>query len=755
MQLQLLPGTLEIENNPGEILVWEKISAFLKGEEGILGYKMPSIGIIDKENIPSFILRTEKFGIILIDVVNFQIRKIDEQGDFWEAISGQDFYSRDIILSQFTEQAITQISKDKRLFDLRRRQLKISEIRSYIVFPYNTRKELDDIWQDIDEELGLINENISSDEIDYLLQEEICKEGYPISDEELDIVDSLFENTNRSQRKIRGEQNLESISDFIEASLQYTFKLDATQRQVAMQIPDGPQRIRGLAGTGKTVILSMKAALVHKDYPNYNILFVFNTQSMYNQIQDYISDYHVREKRQNPNWSKLEVLHAWGGRTTRDGLYYKTALRYGVTPKSFLDVRRQSDPLETIYSDLLEQVGHLLEPIYDVVLIDEAQDFSPALFETVFHLTKDPKRIIWAYDEFQTLKELKIKESDELFGKDIKGRPNISELDLQGEYQGGIPKDFVLPNSYRNPRIALMLAHGIGMGLYNNRDIIPIEDRSSWIARGYEVHHPGNKAKFESGDNIVVERPEEKSRNLLESLLKESGKSEKELVTLETFDNVQEELDRAAEQIDFFVHSQGIEPQEIVVINLTTKNAKKEFEYLRKALDIKGIKAITPGFIEKVDKFKESGFVTLSTTFRAKGNEANVIFILNSQSAINNPTYRGRNAFFVAVTRSRGWCYIYANGRKADGLKQEFDAVLNDYPQFKFEFPNMEEVKRRLALLSASESDKTKNADANIDEILEDDLLRSLLLEKLLRDNKIGEGLKEQISKELQDKNED
>ena len=36
--------------------------------------------------------------------------------------------------------------------------------------------------------------------------------------------------------------------------------LDDEQEKVALEIAPGPQRIRGLAGTGKTLLLAMKAA---------------------------------------------------------------------------------------------------------------------------------------------------------------------------------------------------------------------------------------------------------------------------------------------------------------------------------------------------------------------------------------------------------------------------------------------------------------------------------------------------------------
>lgn len=44
--------------------------------------------------------------------------------------------------------------------------------------------------------------------------------------------------------------------------------LDEWQRKAAFEVPDGPQRIRGLAGSGKTVVLALKAAYLHSQHPD-------------------------------------------------------------------------------------------------------------------------------------------------------------------------------------------------------------------------------------------------------------------------------------------------------------------------------------------------------------------------------------------------------------------------------------------------------------------------------------------------------
>lgn len=64
--------------------------------------------------------------------------------------------------------------------------------------------------------------------------------------------------------------------------------LDLEQKNAALAQIAGPQRIRGLAGSGKTIILCMKAALIHLREPNKKILYTFTTKSLYDYIETMI-----------------------------------------------------------------------------------------------------------------------------------------------------------------------------------------------------------------------------------------------------------------------------------------------------------------------------------------------------------------------------------------------------------------------------------------------------------------------------------
>ena len=93
------------------------------------------------------------------------------------------------------------------------------------------------------------------------------------------------------------------------------------------------------------------------------------------------------------------------------------------------------------------------------------------------------------------------------------------------------------------------------------------------------------------------------------------------------------------------------------------------------ALNSVGIKSVIPGFVDSADVFKPRGSVTITTPFRAKGNEANIVFVINAQRVAGDFTLRMRNAFFVAVTRSRGWCYISGFGAGIQKLANEIEAI--------------------------------------------------------------------------------
>lgn len=728
-----LAGSLSLENRPFHMRAAQQITAALKECEGYISYKLTTLGRASDDDVPSFMIVTKEHGIVLIDIIEDKLISIeDKKGvEAWTLKPTKLIESRHLVTEMYEEEVKSRL-KNHAPFYNRKRKSCIVPITTAVVFCNNSREELqkwNDTFEDYDNETLVYSELLDwINALDHNFSETV---------ETLGKIYSLLEGTFIYENKdyLEDEKPLITMNDYIQQSLMTTFKQDESQRLASMQLPPGPQRIRGLAGTGKTIVLSLKAAITHKKFENYKVLYLFNTQSLYQQVQSLISRYYTLEAKKTPEFeSKLRVLHAWGGRQ-RAGLYSELCRKHGLTPLTLSDARGHGDALAYIYKDLLDKIGDSIEPEYDLVLIDEAQDFPLEVFQVIFKLAKGVgphKRIIWAYDEFQSLRDTQIKEPEELFGRSLDGEPNMPNSVLDGEYAGGIPKDFVLPNCYRTPRPVLMTAHGVALGLYTKKPNEMFYHQNEWKAIGYQVNVP-NTAVIAVGNQVEIERTLDNNQNKLEQILNNNRKKPLNLIQTDTFKSPTEQYDFIAQKINNIIQAEKVTPEEIVIINLHSGSNKAEMLEIQRKLLSYNINSVIPGYVESADIFKRPNHVTITTPFRAKGNEANVIFVLNAHLVANDFTLRMRNAFFVAVTRSRGWCYITGIGAQMDALTREIESIKQDFPKFKFICPDQNDVKSRKSFLNKSEVELNKiqsmlelvDTDENIRKILEDHIKSS------------------------------
>ncbi|EJI85107.1 hypothetical protein AEST_22090 [Alishewanella aestuarii B11] len=717
MAMQFLPGSLEIDSIPYDLQIWNILRRTLANLDGYCAYKIPVLGAPAPEEVPSFVVVTKEYGITLIDIVSERIEEIIEDGRVWKTSEGA-INSRDVILEHYRDEIESRLKRSPNLYN---RKLKKASVDTTLITVFFENDELE-VERFVQSE-NLISDGICIKRFEKEIIGIISNNRWNGSQEQFDDILSLIEGTWDYQRANSSifDKKPELISEFISMSLKRTFKQDSAQRQVSMQIPNGPQRIRGLAGTGKTVVLSLKAALAAIRLPQYKILYLFNTQSLYHSIEKQIGDYYAKEAKKALPIGAIDILHAWGGKTSGQGLYSMLCEIYGISPLTLRDIPRGGDQLTSIFSHLDERIGDNFNPIYDLVLIDEAQDFPNKVFEIVYKITKDPKRIVVAYDDFQSLKELKIREFHELFGKKSNGEFRFDEEALVGEYEGGISKDFILPNCYRNPRNILMVAHGVALGVKRPNGVVDSVDRvKDWKALGYQVNSPQYKDTIVAGDRVEVERLDSNSLNQLEKLIKDNEGQIEKLINVNCFSNSSEEILYIANKINKLIQNEGIKAHEIFVVTLDTKNSEVFLKRVRSALNHFEIKAIMPGYIESNRHFYEEGCVVLTTPFRAKGNETNIVFVANSHGVTEDYSFKMRNSFFVAMTRSRGWCYISGHGEYMRKLEAEINAITLGLPKFEYIRPNDTEIARRRLLLSKSST------------VNEDD---QTVLERLSREN--------------------
>jgi superfamily I DNA and RNA helicase len=461
--------------------------------------------------------------------------------------------------------------------------------------------------------------------------------------------------------------------------------LDQWQKRAAIETPEGPQRVRGLAGSGKTIVLALKAAYLHALKPDWRIAVTFHTRSLYQQFEDLIRRFSFEHLQDEPNWSRLDVLHAWGS-VSGPGLYSKMAMANDIQSRDFLYAKNQygyDEAFSGVCRELLNQLSNrTVEPLYDAILIDEAQDFPHSFFELTYLAVRQPKRIIWAYDELQNLGVYRMAPPSELFGKDANGQPRIAEL----RNEPGSPRqDLVLPVCYRNTPWALTIAHALGFGIYREDGLVQFFDDSHlWRDIGYEV----TAGAITADERVELRRSPDSSPPYFSELLEPA-----DAIQCYVWEDEDEQAQWLAQSIHTNVTQDELELRDILVIIADPLTAKKKAGRIVKALGQYEIPAHLAGVTTSRDVLFSDESIAVTGIYRAKGNEAPMVYLVNSDYGHSGfELIKRRNILFTAITRSRGWVRLSGCGSKMEALRDEVNKVVAENYRLKFRVPTPEEL---------------------------------------------------------------
>lgn len=139
-------------------------------------------------------------------------------------------------------------------------------------------------------------------------------------------------------------------------------------------------------------------------------------------------------------------------------------------------------------------------------------------------------------------------------------------------------------------------------------------------------------------------------------------------------------------------------PSDIMIIDMDTigvSDNKNKVTTLLKKDEYKDIAIHLAGTVSPEDFFRKDSIV-YSTIFRAKGNEAYMVYIINAQRCANSLAPRSdRNALFTAITRSKGWVRVLGYGEEMQVLCDEFNEIKTHNFKLYFEhYPTKEEQKQ-------------------------------------------------------------
>jgi superfamily I DNA and RNA helicase len=460
--------------------------------------------------------------------------------------------------------------------------------------------------------------------------------------------------------------------------------LDRWQNHAAIETPEGAQRIRGLAGSGKTVVLALKAAYLHVQNPEWRIAITFHTRSLYQQFEDLVRRFTFEHTMDEPDLSRLRILHAWGS-ASREGMYFEIASRCGVEPRDF-GYARQRYGWQGAFAGVCQELSEAIErrdidPIYDIVLIDEAQDFPGPFFRLVHRAVAAPKRIVWAYDELQNLGDFRMTPPEELFGVDSQNRPLVTLHNREGQAR----QDIILPVCYRNTPWALATAHALGFGIYRDKGIVQYFDEPQlWYKMGYEVIGGENAP----GKQVTLARRSDAAPAFFEELLDPS-----DTVMCQVFEDRGEQAAWVADSIKDNLTKDELEFSDVLIILPDAYSAQSEAKVIIDALRQRGLDAHLAGVTSSKDELFLDDSIAIAHIHRAKGNEAPMVYVLNSQYCFEGPElHKRRNILFTAITRSRAWVRICGYGAAMQDLKTEIDKVVNGDFRLEFCVPTQAEL---------------------------------------------------------------
>ena len=639
----------ELNKEPLAKLVYEKLTQIIDDDKAVLHYKFPFYkGDIREDTIEAkLLLLSPLYGIYFFDL---------------DAREGLNATVQDRVDSLYNE--ISSLMKKYAELRSGRDRLKY-EVYSIILGNQKwTGSNGDYILATIDDIPDIVTH--------YKPQQKIEDDAFAL------ISSCISGTTTLIQKKNRPVAKPDTKAAILNDIQNHIASFDIDQMRVAEVDIDAPQRIRGLAGSGKTIILAYKAALFHARYPKSKILYTFYTKSLADTVKKLIERaYRHYAINKTPNWDVITVCHGWGS-STSEGVYYNACVRNNYTPMSFIQARQLSGSKDA-FAYICEDLTHKsLKPEYDLILIDEGQDFPIEFYQLCYKLCKT-KRICWAYDEFQNIFDVAIQDERITFGNDENGKPLVDFAD------GNILQDIPLKRCYRTPRLSLISAFALGLGIYNEKVLQRLETNQQWEALGFKVLQGDSK----TGDDMVIERPLENTPSY------SNEKFTKESIKIGKFKNLDDECVTIAKHIGQCISVEGLIPTDICVICLDAKYIAEYFSKIERQLHKNGIQTFNHLNAPYSNTyFFKDGYVTLSTVNKAKGNECGVVFICGADAIFRFPNdVILRDKLFTSMTRTKGWLYLSGVGDSMEIFNKEYNELIKNNFNLVFKQPDKEETK--------------------------------------------------------------
>lgn len=370
--------------------------------------------------------------------------------------------------------------------------------------------------------------------------------------------------------------------------------------------------IQGLSGTGKTELLLHKLKEVYLKNPSLPIGITCHNKVLADSLGKRILGFFdsMQVKRQfDPE--KILCVNAWGkAASPMSGIYRYICEIYNLEYLNF----RQSGSFDSACKNAINQLSKqsIDKYAFSYIFIDESQDFDDSFFELCELVTKE--KVYVAGDVFQSIFEEHSKHE---------AKPT-----------------FLLSNCYRTDPKTLMIAHALGLGLYEEKKFWWLSDEE-WIQCGYNLE---KKADLYKLSRYPIHRFDE-------------DEDDKKCFSLKIINDLNSSLLKILEELgnDF----PDIKPDDLGIIFLDDESYIYDcFPKVERLLyDSRNWEAN----IAFETKKKEKGKVFVTNRNNAKGLEFPIVICITSGL---KSTIAYRNTLYTMLTRSFLRSYLLVSSKR-------------------------------------------------------------------------------------------
>jgi superfamily I DNA and RNA helicase len=462
----------------------------------------------------------------------------------------------------------------------------------------------------------------------------------PLDIQQIQIVERVLGksstiNEKRAPRSWVDERKLGAYIDEMAALDKYT---SSEQRELSRLKIDGyPRLIRGVAGSGKTIVLAeMVARLVNrqaiapddmfeKKSKKTRLAVICYNKSLVPFLQQKIRASYEQQTSEKLPSGTVEITH-FNGLPWELGkqniLKYLSVKEYEDNAQRALLYRDQLKEFSTKNSEWHDAI------LYDAIFIDEGQDLESTEFQLLLDLIKPnsqtgEKALIIFYDDAQNLY--------------ARTRPIWKEIGV--DVQRG-DRARVMKKSFRSTREVVELAFNVLLGSQSPPDI-RVQTRTyadvSYLKQQGLIEEHGDHFRV-----LFAERTFKKPK-------------------IKKFSSRFQEKQWIAEEIAKLIQDEKVRPEDILLLF----HSSVEFSDLSDMIMKKTEAGLIQGFLKpygrgnKADQdtyiFRKN-HLTISTTFGAKGYDAQIVFLVGVDQFSTDK--KGRASFYVGATRSKMLLYL-------------------------------------------------------------------------------------------------